>query len=115
MFSIISNWRGLSLNNQQSYLFQFDNGDDSAGKLQSMKQKNFLFVEMSSLTNNNKVLPLCKLNYQFKLNYNKKNLFKNIGMRFLHFIIEKICEIFPITKHFILTKLFPYYAFYFVI
>lgn len=111
-FSLISNWRDQNAN---SALFQFDNGDNSAKKLISMKNNGLLFVEIPSLVDNYEVPVECIADYKFNSYYNFHREYKNIGMRLAHTILEIICYCFPIIKKFILTYLFPYYALYFVV
>lgn len=79
-----------------------------------MKSQGFLYVDINSVVNSEKQQTIkCLPEYLIKTNIKECfNNEKNVLLSLIHNVFEFVCLQFPQLKHFLLTKLFPYYAAY---
>ena len=119
----VVNWRWRRPDDIQEsdlpFLFQFDGGDGAETKFQAMKRLGAAFVDLDSDSNNNKCIEKELSNgvlTETRFIYGSKKSEKaNFIIKFFHGIFEFVNENIPGIETFILSQLFPYYAYYLVI
>jgi hypothetical protein len=120
-YGLIANWRFENRDGAATYppLFQYDGGEGSEAKFEHMKRNGLLFYDVTQSNGSagrHDVRIQCLKAKGFTtgggMEDGSRSRKDNFAIRVAHSIFETLSWLLPPLRHFILTKLFPLYAYY---